>query len=243
MIRSVVILVSLVLGLFSFQSVHGEMITLVSGNGAGQNNPDSIINFLAGPTGGPFAGTEAFTSQQFSDARNGSDARNLGTTVNSNIGRNSAWKAQLDSSSAQWISTVQTGSSAGGSALYAMEFTVGPGTIDSATLDFRFLIDNELGDANREGLYLNETEIVGSKRRPEQQAFFKQGQSFTQFDVTSLLNTGTNTLYVYAVNNGNGPAALQFDAKFNITTVPEPTSFLMFGLAVVGCCRRKRRCL
>lgn len=211
-------------------------IFLKSGNGT-RPGRDTAISMLVGPLNSAFPG--AITASQFASARSGPDAYIVGTT-------NALWKSHLTSDpSAEWISTNAFGNASGSTALYAIDFMIPDLAITSATLDFEFLIDNELGDSVNEGLFINTTPVAGTKHLGVVLSSFQVDQSFPTLDITSLVNPGLNTLYINAVDRG-GPSALQFSAALHVdqVPVPEPTSLAIFGIGVLGLVsggRRRRR--
>ena len=179
------------------------IVTLRSGNGSVPGS-DSKITFLEGPQNSAFA--DAFVPADFASARAGSNAFI--------IVAHGSWKANLDSDpSAEWIGTRATAVTDGWTGLYAIDFEV-PSGLESATMDFDFLVDNTLGDANNEGVFINGTPIDSTKG-----GGFGSDTSFSSLDIFSLLNTGTNTLYINAVDTG-GPGALQFSATITIEATP-----------------------
>ena len=200
-------------------------ITLRSGNGT-IGSTDSKITMLAAPFGTPFSIT--FTSADFAAARSGPGATITGT-------RSETWKAALDSDPmARWVFDGRDGT-----ALYAIDFTLTASMLGAVSLDFEFLIDNQLGDTNNEGLFVNELPLVGSKRLGAVVAHFQVDQSLPAFDITSLVIEGVNTLYVNQADLGS-VAGLLFSAT--ITAVPEPSTALLLasGLAALAVGRRRR---
>src|SRR5205807_2415378 len=107
-------------------------------------------------------------------------------------------------------------------ALYAVDFTLGPDPVTRATLAFRYLTDNFLGDATNEGVFLNGTPLVGSKLLPQVAANYDTDEACATFDVTSELRPGANTLYVYGVAGGplGDPTGIQFSATFEVVQGP-----------------------
>ena len=200
-------------------------ITLRSGNGS-IGSADGKITMLWAPTGAPFSTT--FTSADFAAARSGPGATITDT-------RSETWKAALDSDPmARWVFDGRDGT-----ALYAIDFTLTASMLGAVSLDFEFLIDNQLGDTNNEGLFVNEHPLVGSKRLGGEVAHFQVDQSLPTFDITSLVVEGVNTLYVNEADLGS-VAGLLFSAT--MTVVPEPSTALLLasGLVAMGLgCRRR----
>ncbi len=221
------LLIELAVGFFMVGMVgmaNANVITLQSGLGILPGNNDPAVTMLVGPDDEPF--TSALTSADFAAAKEGPNALVINNLY--------SWKSHLDSyPNAKWI----TDQSRKHTALYAINFTIGAGLITSATLDFDFLVDNQIGDTNNEGLFINEVPLLGSKFLYNYSGdSYRYDQSFSQFDITSLLNNGINTLYINAADRG-GPSGLQFGAKINYTlgsSVPEPTSMLIFGTGLIG---------
>jgi hypothetical protein len=196
------------------QLAWAETDSLHSGNGT-VGGTDSQITMLIGPSDSAFGA--AFTSTEFIAASSGPNAFI--------IDNHPLWKEHLTSDpSAEWISTFATGASEGSTALYAIDFTIDSACFSSSTLDFSFLVDNQLGDSNNEGLFVNEIPVANSKLLGTNTAHFQVDQSFPTFDITSHVNTGLNTLYINAVDTG-GPSGLQFNATINVEEIacPQPT--------------------
>jgi len=217
------------------------IINLRSGNGM-PGGTDSSINMLLGPADGPFPG--AFTPADFNAARGG-PAAFISTPLNG------LWQANLTSDpSAQWISTIVNGAGSGGTALYAVDFTLPNQTILSGTLDFNYLVDNNLGDTINEGLFINGVALAGTKLLGGQVlSNFQMDHSFLGLDIASLLNPGLNTLFINGVDLA-GPGALQFSSTITVQTedqvmnpvVPEPQSLAIWVLVgVLGIAAHRRR--
>ncbi len=181
------------------------IVTLRSGNGSVPGT-DSEITFLEGPQNSGFPST--FDSDDFDDARAGANAFI--------IVPHGAWKDNLDSDpTANWIATRSTAATDGWTGLYAIDFEI-PEGLESATMDFAFLVDNVLGDANNEGVFINGTPLDSTKG-----GGFGSDTTFSSIDIFSLLNSGTNTLYVNARDTG-GPGALEFSATITVIATPPP---------------------
>lgn len=227
-------------GLMISQSAGAIVVDLYSGNGA-VGGADSQITYLQGPIDSAFPG--AFTAADFAAARAGSAAQI--------INRNAAWittgafAATGGNPAAQWISDNANGAGQGSTALYAIDFVNPFAAVQAASMDFYWAVDNVLGDATNAGLFLNGLPIAVSGG----------GLGFAAgvlgVNVSSLLVSGTNTLYLNAIDLG-GPGGFLFSASINITedtggggnpgggSVPLPATLglLLFGLAAVGARRR-----
>jgi len=150
-------LIPVILG--SGQVFATETFTLRSGNGIVGNQDSQITAFHDSPSFGPFTQpietvcndltiVEGTTSRPFiippldiapPGFESGPD--------------NYDYKPHLDSDkNAKWISTV-AGRENGGTALYFQDFTLG--AFGKVFLEFDFLVDNELGDADDVGLLIN----------------------------------------------------------------------------------------
>jgi len=202
--------------------VAAQAIVLRSGNGAVGAN-DSSVKMLVGPVDSAFG--SAFTAADFTSARTGAAAPI--------ITPNSAWISSLaGDSTSKWISTNPTGAVEGSSALFAIDFTL-PAGVTSATLSLNYAVDNQLGSAVNQGVFLNGTAISGSSVGGN----FIQEFSLTRSDIGPLLVAGTNTLYLNMTDFG-GPSGLLFRAT--ITPVPEPTGLLVGGLGLAAAVRLRR---
>jgi len=217
-IRSLPITIGLI-ALFAPYSSGASTITLHSGNGT-IGTTDSLITMFLGPADLPFSA--AFTSTDFAAARSG-----LGATITHQEA--GVWKVVLDSDpTAKWI---RNGPHA--TALYAIDFTLTSSMLAAVSLDFTFLVDNQLGDSINEGLFVNEFPLVGSKLLGGETAHFAEDQSFPTFDITPFVVEGANTLYINGVDLG-GAGALQFGATVNASAVPEPSTAALCIIGLIG---------
>jgi len=152
-----------------------------------------------------------------------------------------AWKQHLTiDPAANWIGTSASAAAEGSTALYAIDFTITDALIASATIDFSFLVDNDLGDTLNEGLFINGNAVAGTKLLGVKAEHFNQDHAFLNLDITSLVHAGLNTLYINAPDWG-GPAGMQFSAKIDTVAVPAPGAALLasLGLGLTGWIRRK----
>jgi hypothetical protein len=210
-------------------SLSAASITVHSGNGS-VGSADSAVHFLLGPASTDFAA--AFTAANFTSARTGPFARI--------IAPNGAWVPASSIPGALWIGdNVNAASSSGNTDLYAISFTI-PVAFSSASFAISYSVDNQLGGSNAP-IYLNGTALVPSATPGTFSSVF----SYSNPSVGASLTTGTNWLYLDAVNLG-GPAGLLFSAT--ITTVdaagaPEPSTWmgLATGLAALAAFRRLGR--
>jgi hypothetical protein len=176
---------------------------------------------LVGPTDSAFS--SAFTSTDFNDAENGSDAFI--------VSPHAAWASGLMGDSiSQWISTNSSGANEGSTALYAINFNLSD-PFSSATLDFHFAVDNVLGGVSNQGIFLNGFAISGDSAGGN----FTTDQVITRSDIGGLLVPGLNTLYINATDLG-GPSGLIFRATIETSSaaVPEPNSIVLLGAGLVG---------
>jgi hypothetical protein len=208
-----------------------ETIVLRSGNGSVGGN-DTLVSMLLGPADAAF--TTAFTPADFAAADTGPAA--------AIIANHGAWIATLPSDpQARWISTSANGVNEGGTALYAIDFTLASAA-SSATLDLQLAVDNALGGGPNQGVFLNGTAISGNSMP----AGFSSPSSLQRNDIAPLLVAGTNTLYINATDQG-GPGGLIFSATIETVPIPEPGSLLMAcaGAAIFIACgsghRRDRK--
>jgi len=100
-------------------------------------------------------------------------------------------------------------------------------------------VDNDLGDSKNEGLFINGLAISGSSRRGASKDYFQKDQAFLPFDITNMVTTGQNWLYVNLVDH-TGASGVPFSASIETVAVPLPASaWLGLGLlGVLGLARR-----
>ncbi len=172
-----------------------------------------------------------FSPSWFADARNGPPA-----TVTT---RNPAW---LDPSSSfpsapqsRWISHVSDSRRTGGSAFYAIPFTVDAACINRAVLDLFWAVDDSLGDpigdpfgdANPSGVYVNGDPL------PISGGTFSSPFQSTGVPMTNLV-PGQNWLYIYARDSGTSASGLLFNARVRVWCCPEPCEVINLRSGQVG---------
>ncbi len=207
---------------------NASAITLVSGT--------SVTLLNSGINDGDFTSIGA---TQFTDAQTGPAATILTSTA--------CYAPAITGTS--WIGTNASAGvcleGSGNTALYAISFTL-PSSVSSASLSLSYYVDNNLGN-NNAGVYINGTALPDSTAIPCgvgiacNDAFDPDGASsvpnvFTDTNIASLLTTGTNWLYIDAVNLG-AEAGLDFSATITYSTttsgVPEPSSLLILGTGLI----------
>ena len=143
---------------------------------------------------------------------------------------------------AQWIGTnASAGTNVGNTALYAISFVL-PSAVSAASLKLTYGVDNDLGDTNA-GIYINGTALPNSTGIPcgvGAACFgsFTNPNTYNSANVASVLHSGTNWLYLDAVNL-DGPGALIFSANItygSLTLTPEPSTLLLLALELRASC-------
>ncbi len=174
-------------------------IVLISGNGP-LGTPDPTITMLVGPANGPFGA--AFVPADFAAAIGGPSAQIVSIL-------DPFWNPNPGANGAQWIANNIDGR-IGTTGLYAKPFTVDcTEGIAAASLLFDYSVDDHLGSANNEGLFVNGNPVTGSKdQAPSNWLVSKQSGPF---DITSDVQQGSNHLFVYQVDTG-GPGGVQYTA-------------------------------
>lgn len=182
-------------------------------------------------SGGMAISATPFSPAWFADARNGVPA-----TVTT---RNPAW---LDPSSSfpiapqsRWISHVSDSRGIGGSAFYAIPFTIDAACINRAVLDVFWAVDDSLGDplghpfgdANPSGVYVNGDPL------PISGGTFSSPFQSTGVPVTNLV-PGQNWLYIYARDSGTSASGLLFNARVRVWCCPEPCEIINLRSGQVG---------
>jgi uncharacterized protein (TIGR03437 family) len=208
MIRVTVMRMCSALLLLTASLGNAETVTVRSGNGS-VGGMDSSVTFLLGPADSDF--NHIFTQSDVSSAQSGPAAFILN--------RNPLWITGLSTDgAAQWIGTNASASSLqGNTALYAVSFTISS-QFASAVLDFHYAVDDALGSQVNGGIYLNGAAVCANLIA-NGSADFTQEHLLTCNDVGSHLRTGTNWLYIDAVNL-EGPAGLLFSATIT-TAIPQ----------------------
>ena len=194
----------------------------------------SAVRFLdSGSTNTDFP--SAFTATDFTSAQVGLTAFVLSSSP--------FYFPASDIPGAQWIGTNATaGTNAGDTALYAVGFVL-PRGVPSASLSLTYGVDNDLGDTNA-GIYINGTALPNSTGIPcgvgvACAGAFTSPNTYNDANIASALKSGTNWLYLDAVNLGaQGGLIFSADITYGPATVtPEPSTllFLTLGMLGIGC--------
>ena len=175
--------------LASASALDDETITLNSGV--------APVTVLAGPADTPFAAS--FVAADFTAASSGPAA-----TVD--LTPAGAWIAALPAdAAAEWIGASADPGTAGPSGLYAFPFTITETAIGSVTLTVAFAADDALGHAAapNQGVFVNGTPLAGTTG-----GGFAAQTTYGPTDITGLVSTGANTVYLYAPDVAGGPSGL-----------------------------------
>ena len=180
-----------------------EFITVQGGNGT-PGGTDANITFLPGPFAAPF------TVADYAAAVVGAPAEII---PNGSFG----WGSPLSNNPlAMWISTTQSGVQPSG--LYAVPFTVNSSVIGLATLSVNLLVDDFLGDATNVGVAVNGIPLPGTNTSTP--GSWVNETALTNLDISSLVTTGQNYLYLYG-NNTGGPGGVNFSADITVFSTAE----------------------
>lgn len=117
--------------------------------------------------------------------------------------------------------------------LYAMPFQLTTTNITGASLSMKWAIDDWLGDPlstdpNPVGVYLNGQPVPAAIAGGDKKILTTAADP----NIGPLLQTGTNWLYLYQRDNGGGASGLMFGVT--ITVLPEPTTFCLAMMLMVG---------
>ena len=192
---------------------------------------DTNITYTSGPAGAELnAGVLDFLA-----ARSGSAAVTIAPFTG-------FWNPTLSTDlNARWInSDAFAGSNFGDphSVLYAVPFTIQSTDFTSVKLDFSWLVDDALGDpavgSNPYGVFIGMGTAAGVAVTPTiSGGAFSGGPSTSSADITNLVQTGQNYMYIYQRDGGFVVSGTIFSA--DITAVPEPSTWA-FGLGLFGIC-------
>lgn len=189
------VLITLVWVLFFSSSYADETITLVTGVDTATMLVAPLDTSTLGIPGGggPFP---FFTPADFASADAGPNA----VLVNNSLP--AGWVSSLPiNPAAQWISNTDVRLTQL-SVLYAFPFTITETDITAAFITVYFAVDNFLGDNDgtingpNESVYIN-----GSAIGAIEGGGLDQQYQTMRIDITSFVNTGANTLYLYNLNN------------------------------------------
>lgn len=200
---------------FSSLAMADETITLLSASGGA-----TTATMIVGPADAEFPA--ALVASDFTNA-------DAGVPAIVELTPNGAWLPALaaPNAAAQWIGTQADPSAAGDTGLFSLPFTVTETEIGTATVTFRFVTDNTLGGANNQGLFINGTALAGTTG-----GNFGAETVIGPIDITSLVSTGTNRLYVNNTDLG-GPGAIIFAAEIHVTTAPSIPTLSVYGLGLM----------
>lgn len=207
-----------------------EIIARRSGYDESNNVPlaagaaDTNITMISGSATLPLSNV-AFTAADFAAARSG------GTAFS--IQAHPFWiqPASFVDPQARWINSTGANFPAE-SVLYAIPFTITTTNITNATLNFDYACDDSLGDPsgpNLAGVYIGMGNAAGAATTPMITGGPFNVSTSATANITSLVQTGQNWLYVYQRDIGASASGTIFSAT--ISVVPEPA---IAGALVIG---------
>jgi hypothetical protein len=195
-------------------------ITLRSGNGIVGGFDSAVTLWPAPAPDAPFPAT--FSATSFANARAGRPA----LIVNPQ----SVWLPALaGDSQSKWIAT---NGGAGGTALYAIGFTLAS-VPAAATLNLNYAVADSLGGGRNGAVYINGTLVPGI---PATDGGSGQEYSISAPNIGSLLRAGTNSFYLDAVSFG-GTSGLLFRAEVTLNPpaiTENPAGYLEEGAILSG---------
>jgi hypothetical protein len=195
-----------------------QVINLKSGNGS-VGGADSQIRFTAATACMQPLRTATFNAADFLAARTGPNAQIINPF--------SPWIAVLPNCpTAKWIAVNQQGGPY--SALYAIRFDVSLQCLASARLDICWAADDILGDFgsgiyNPDGLYLTNSAYPGGVNIPGSGGGNYASETCRSYNISGLVATGQNWLYVYVRDGGCAVGGLNFCATLTLDT---PTGYI-----------------
>jgi PEP-CTERM motif len=230
--KSAIRIFAVVLGIVAatVSQAQSSVVKLQSGNGNGAQ--DSKIYYQKGTASGAFS---KLNQSDFTPKLSGQQAYIL-------PGRANGWLPNGglgNGSTAKWIGASANANATGNSALYAISFNLAYTATTSLT--FKFTSDDQIGDTNNQGLFIDGKAIANTKSKKTD--WNGVTETFSNLDL-GILSAGTHTLYIDVFNNGAGPSGLMFDATLTQNTtqaVPEPATLGVLGLGFIGLMKRRRK--
>jgi hypothetical protein len=104
-----------------------------------------------------------------------------------------------------------------------------------AMLHLDFSVDDKLGDANNQGLFIDGNAIANSSSGVDWNGIVESHN----YDLGAL-SAGDHHLYFDVLNSGAGPSGIIYSGSITAQAVPEPGSFVALGIAAAGLIRRRR---
>jgi hypothetical protein len=210
-----IIIATLLVGILGTvgQSAYADSIMIISGNGPG-GGTDGEVNMLVGPVFGEWGAP--ITPAEFDAARNGPPAQipsspHPAWTPNGGVGTGTQWICDNQGCTVPGFGVT----SSGHTTLFAHPFTLCDDHVGSAKITFDTSVDDFLGDADNEGLFINEIPIIGTEGGISHSSVVTLGP----FDITSSVTSGQNYLYILNQQSptGVGPVGVQYKATFEFT--------------------------